>query len=445
MNILTNYLANYFEEINAFDFYKFIFNGELQEKGVFDDGKYNAILLEIYKDEFEKRIYRHTVTNDLDKINEVLVRDNFCLMSPITYVGKTRESKNARILYALAIDLDGIIIKNQDPFGLRTLFHQINKIDRLPNPTFIVSSGTGLHLYYVFNKPIKLFKNTIENLQKYKKRLTTMLWQGYITNLENNIQYESLFQGFRVVGTITKKGERARAFITGEKVDIEYMNSFVDNEFKVNELSYKNNLSLKEAKYKYPEWYQKRVVENVPKGSWVTKRDLYDWWLNRIRNEVKVGHRYYCMMTLAVYARKAGISFEELQKDAFELREEFDDMPASPENDFTEKDVLDALQAYDDSYLTFPINSISKVSGINIQKNKRNYQKQKDHLEEIRLIRDLRQKRNGTKWTDNNGRKSKENIVIEFRKNNPNAKKIDCIKATNLSKPTVYKYWNKED
>lgn len=441
MNILTNYLSNYFEEINAFDFYKFIFNGELQEKGIFDDGKYNAILLEIYKDEFEKRIYRHTVTNDLDKINEVLVRDNFCLMSPISYVGKTRESKNARILYALAIDLDGIIIKEKDPFGLRTLFHQINKIDRLPNPTFIVSSGTGLHLYYVFNKPIKLFKNTIEKLQKYKKRLTTMLWQGYITNLENNIQYESLFQGFRVVGTITKKGERARAFITGERVDMEYMNSFVDDEFKVNELSYKNNLSLKEAKYKYPEWYKKRIVENVPKGSWITKRDLYDWWLNRIRNEVKVGHRYYCMMTLAVYARKAGISFEELQKDAFELREEFDDMPASIENDFTEKDVLDALQAYDDSYLTFPINSISKVSGINIQKNKRNYQKQKDHLEEIRLIRDLRQKRNGTKWTDNNGRKSKEKIVIEYKKNNPYATMYRCQKETGLSKNTIKKYW----
>lgn len=127
-------------------------------------------------------------------------------MSPISYIGKERISCNARILYALTIDLDGVIIKKDgNPFGLRTLFHQINDIDRLPMPTFLVYSGTGLHLYYVFEESIMLFPDAVKQLQKYKRELTRLIWQGYITNLENNVQYESLFQGFRVVGSITKK------------------------------------------------------------------------------------------------------------------------------------------------------------------------------------------------------------------------------------------------
>ncbi len=86
---------------------------------------------------------------------------------------------------------------------------------------------------------------------------------------------------------------------------------------------------------------------------------MYDWWKDRIENEAKTGHRYYCMMMLAVYARKSGIDLEELEKDAFLFMDKFDKLPSSEDNPFTEKDVLDALQAYDDRYMTYPINSIS--------------------------------------------------------------------------------------
>ena len=119
-------------------------------------------------------------------------------------------------------------------------------------PTYIVSSGTGLHLYYVFEKPIMLFPNVIKQLQKYKRELTRIIWQGYTTEFDDNVQYESLFQGFRVVGTITKKGERARTFETGKHVTMEYMNEFVNEEFKTDAFVYKSNLTLSKAKEKYP-------------------------------------------------------------------------------------------------------------------------------------------------------------------------------------------------
>ena len=287
------------------------------------------------------------------------------------------------------IDLDGVVIKNgDDPFGLRTLIHQVENINRIPMPTAVVSSGTGLHLYYIFEEPVMLFKNVIKQLQKYKKELTRIVWQGYITNLEDNVQYESLFQGFRMVGTITKKGERARAFLTGEKINMDYLNSFVRDEFKVVEFSYKSKISLEKAKEKFPKWYEKRIIKKEPKGTWTTNRAVYDWWKRRIVEEAKMGHRYYCLMMLAVYARKAGIEQEELEKDAFTLMELFDRLLASIDNPFNEKDVIDALQAYEDRYITYPINSISYLTDIHIEKNKRNNRLQAEHLKLTRFVRD---------------------------------------------------------
>ncbi len=448
-NRLTEYLYTYYDEIEPVEFYRAIFpKGELQEKGVYEKGKYNAIVVEVTgekKKNGKDKILRHTITDDLEKVKEIMSRDNFCLVSPISYVGKERSSDNARALYAIAIDLDGVIIKeNGDPFGLRTLFHQIEDIDRIPMPTYMVSSGTGLHLYYVFEKPIMLFPNVVKQLQKYKKELTRIIWQGYITELEDNVQYESLFQGFRMVGTITKKGERARAFETGDRVTMEYMNKFVRDEFKADDFTYKSKLTLEEAKAKYPEWYEKRIVKKQPKGTWTVNSAVYDWWKKRILEEAKTGHRYYCMMMLAVYARKAGISREELEKDAFYFMELFDTLPASEDNPFNEKDVIDALQAYEDRYITYPINSISYLTDIKIEKNKRNYRKQNEHLKRTRAVQVIDYP--SGEWRNKEGRPkgsgTKEEIIKEYRKNNPMARKSDCIRDTGISKMTVYKWWD---
>ena len=219
------------------------------------------------------------------------------------------------------------------------------------------------------------------------------------------------------------------------------MNQFVDNEFKTDDFVYKSNLTLAKAKEKYPNWYEKRIVKKQPKGTWICKRELYDWWKKRMLKEAKTGHRYYCLMMLSVYARKSGIGQEELENDAFTLMEVLDELPASEDNPFTEKDVIDALQAYDDRYMTYPINSISYLTDIHIEKNKRNYRKQEVHLKIARFVRD---EVNGNKdWQNKEGRPNKEQIVKEYRKNNPNAKKSQCIKDTGLSKMTVYKWWDK--
>ncbi|EOO0508476.1 hypothetical protein BM731_RS26775, partial [Escherichia coli] len=185
-------------------------------------------------------------------------------------------------------------------------------------------------------------------------------------------------------------------------------------EFKAEDFAYKSKLTLAQAKEKYPTWYEERIIQKKPRGTWTVNRAVYDWWKNRILREAKTGHRYYCLMMLAVYARKAAIDRDELEKDAFKMMAIFDKLPASDDNPFDEKDVIDALQAYEDRYITYPINSISYLTDIHIEKNKRNYQKQEWHLEDIRAKK-VRMKQRGQEFKNREGRPigsgTKEQIV----------------------------------
>lgn len=433
MDFKEQYLSKHFEEISPKEFYRNIFqNGELQEHGVYGDHRYNAIAVEL-----ADKIRRYTITDDLEVLDQLLESENFIIISPISYVGKSRSSENARMMYALAIDLDGV---NRE-INMIDLFHQIEKVEHLPKPTYTVISGSGLHLYYVFEQPIPLFRNVVEQLTRLKNDLTRKIWNGYVTDLEDKVQYQSVFQGFRLVGGVTKSGSRTKAFVTGDRVTIAYLNEFVFNaKNQVKEFAYKSDLPLEQAKKKFPEWYEKRIVDAKPKGTWTCKRDLYEWWKRRLY-EITVGHRYYGVMCLCIYAKKCGITREELEVDAFGMVDQLDAMTKDEANHFTREDVLCALELYNDNYITFPIDTISKLTDIKIEKNKRNYRKLDQHIKMVNAMRIMRRDVLGEDEYKNNGRPSAENIVSVWQRNNPHGRKCDCIKETGLSKPTVYKWW----
>lgn len=447
---IKEYLEKFYDEVEPKDFYRNIFPaGELEERGRLETGKYNAIaveLLPIEEDSLEqpgKKINarKYIVSDDLAVLDNLLHSDNFIIMSPISYAGRSREAKNARFIYAMAIDLDGITEEKY----LKDLIHQI-EIDYLPKPTYLVFSGGNLHLYYQFEEAIPCFPNITKQLQQLKTALTKKIWNMYTTTLSNKPQLQSLFQGFRIVGGTTKGGNRTAAYAFGEKITIEYLNEFVDPESQVKEYTYKSSLTLEKAKELYPEWYQRRIIEKQPKGTWQCKKDLYNWWLQKLKAEIKEGHRYYGIMCLAIYAKKSGISREELEADAFSLLEFMDRLTTEESNHFKREDILAALELYNDNYITFPIDSIVELTQINIQKNKRNYRKQVDHLARIRALQQFDYP-NG-EWRYNKGRKpgsSKlKQVIIEWRKNNKDGTVKECVAATGISQATVYKYWKEE-
>ena len=434
-------LNSLFEEVHYMDFYRDIFpEGSFEERGEYEDGKYNGIAIAIEKG--SKRAKRMTITDDLDMIADMAGSNDFCLMSPISYAGKSRKSSNARFMYALAIDLDGMTERKHWDFFMEQInrgHEMLQFVWGLPRPTYLVSSGSGIHIYYVFKQPIPMFKNIVEELEKLKRRLTWQAWTQGASSLHDKVQYESLFQGFRVVGTITKDGGRCRAFSVGEKVTVEYLNKFVPEDHRAVSFVYKSDLRLEDAKKKYPEWYQRRIVEKRPRNTWTCKKAVYDWWIRKLKEGAEQGHRYWCIMTLATYAQKCGVPRETLEEDAYGLIPFMN----TKGDEFTEDDVMHALEAYTDSYATYPINTIVWRTGIQIEKNKRNFRKQALHLERARAVQNIDYPCG--EWRNKEGRPDKLSVVAKWRSEHPEGTKAECIRETGLSKKTVYRWWREVD
>lgn len=439
---IAEYLETYLDELTPLEFYRQIFPiGELEEKGKQVSGKYNGVMVELPPKtaDGEKVVYRYLINDDLKKIEECITRDNFVIASPISYIGQNRKTASARFIYALAFDLDGIETQEH----LDNLFFQIDN-EKLPKPTYIVWSGGGVHLYYNFVKPIPCFDNIKEQLGLLKKELTRKIWNKEVTTLYNNVQYQSPFQAFRVVGTMTKGGNRARAFEYGDKVEVEYLNEFVADRYRLTSFSYKSDLTLKEAKEKYPEWYDKRIIKKKKRLTWTTNRAVYDWWKYRVKYEATFGHRYFCIMMLAIYAVKCDIELEELEKDALELQRYLNGSRKENELPFDPDDAYQALQFYNDDYKTYTIDSIVERTNIPIEKNKRNFRKQKDHIEYMNTIREFKVKIGEAKMGRPKGSGTKEDLVKGWRKEHPKASVSDCANELGISRTTVYKYWEND-
>ena len=438
MDFISDYMYQFFEEVTPYEFYRDVFPiGELEERGKQEQGKYNGVAVELLpreKDSNAQKIKRYVVTDDLYILDKLLESNNFIIISPISYKGKNRKAESARFIYGLAIDLDGV----ETVQNITDLFYQMQN-DILPTPTYVVTSGHGLHLYYLFETPLPAFENIKKGLHTLKTALIRRIWNRYVTVLSDKPQYQSIFQGFRLVGGVTKDGRRTKAYRTGEKITVEYLNNYVAEEKQLKDFSYKSKLTLPEAKKKYPEWYEKRIEQGQEKNIWVCKRDLYDWWKRRLLIEATEGHRYFAMMCLAIYAKKSGVSYEELEKDAFELVPRFDLLTTDEKNHFTDYDCIKALEMYNDSYFTFPIDEIVKLTLIPIEKNKRNCRKQKQHLKLARGIRQLKGEMG--EIVSGGGRPTAEKTVKQWQQKHPEGKKADCIRETGLSKPTVYKWW----
>ena len=336
----------------------------------------------------------------------------------------------------------------------------LNNFEKIFNDEMVQAVDYSSFLYHLQgdydeedkNNEIRIKKNV--SLKKWKNamkyELIAKVWNRYTSTFteREQVQYQGIFQGFRMVGTQSKLGKRypVKAFETGERVTIEYLNGYLMDKSKaVTDFHYKSDLSLAEARKKYPEWYEKRIVQGERRERWHIKRDLYDWWLRKIKEGASVGHRYSCLCVLASYAVKCDIPEDELFTDAFSLLQFLDDMSDDEHNRFTKRDIMDAMQFYQENYVTYSRSEAERVSAIPMPANKRNYQKQADHLEEARAIRDIRMKRQDRDWREGNGRPKgsgeKSKIVEEWQRQHPDGKKADCIRETGLSKPTVYKWW----
>lgn len=446
-------LGSRYEEVNGYDFYREIFpDGECSGEQHIDFSHPNAIYL-CYDEEKGYKVrfplYRDTWEQDY---MERIERQENCLCGGLAYRGRRNFLKNAQRMHALIFDLDGV-----GEHEIRNLLHRFTleagTLRSLLTPTFLVASGTGVHLYYVLEEPVDLFPNIKLQLKAMKYDLTFKIWEYKATSREKGIQYQSINQAFRMVGSINEKhGVELRAFRTGDRVSIAQLNKYVikaENRVDLQKRFRPSKMSLEEAKLSYPEWYERVVVQGDKRQKkWdiagkVHGDDpfaLYHWWLRQI-DEVKGGHRYFFLMCMAIYAAKCDVPRAKLKADMEAAYKVLQKVEHS--NPMKREDIKSALDAYSKEYYNFTLDDIEQISDIRIERNKRNGRKMKDHLRRARAVQAVDYP--DGEWRKGNGRPkgsgTAEQKVSAYRHEHPEASVTEVARALEMSRTTVYKWW----
>lgn len=493
-----------FREVSPEEYYKDIFPPETieeyQEKWeAWEEGLEEELETDVYGKPSKKKIYKPTPIvsyNGVKSGHDVLDRkywyqrnkplfndyralentknNRFALCSMCTYLGRQKTANRAVNLHGFCIDLDYVTVENLD-----NLFALVDR-GIIPRPTYIVNSGHGVHIVYVFTKPVPLNKRYVPFLQEVKRRLTEIVWTNETSSYEmykEKKQFQGIYQCFRMPGSwakfdaaFNKKRSQyiIKAYKVGRKYELSELCEFLDKwretwhmdlkwkaplnlsrDKDITALDYER-LTLEEARVLYPKWYDRRVERGEAKGHWVCNDGLYNWWLRimQMPGAVVNGHRYSAMCCLFIYGLKCDIPFELVMEDARNLIGYLDSLTITETNHFTEYDVQCASKYYQADYYTVSFrgkHGIKSMSGIeNLEdytaKVPRNGRKQSDHLKRIRTLQDL----DGIEWRNKEGRPDAKNIVEDWRRENPGRKKADCIRETGLSKKTVYKWWEEE-
>lgn len=473
---------------DADSFYRSLFpEGSLQKRGDDSDGKPNLIVLEDTGKEIDqgtdakgnklvKRVmHRYTVHDDLDELEHLrdvsISQNTFMFLAPVSYYGKSRNSRNARFLHAIMIDLDYV--------GTRQLANLLRQMERgvIPYANYLISSGTGLHVVYKLDRPVPLMTRYVAGLQVLKRELTDRVWNANTSDSDpDKKQNQGIFQGFRMVGTATKlNGDignpkykqpyAVECFSHDETppATIPYLLSFIPKLRDKEDMEGLDALSaltkevrkttpIAEAKEKWPEWYEKHVVNDEPLGGWLYGRAAYDRVLSVIREHVSVSHRYWCIFYLAVMANKCGVPQDELEDDAYGLLERFDALSVEPDNRFTANDVAAALEAYEGGLASgrarrytqdFCERKAAVEYGEKMGHGSNPPEKRlpKDlSLKKARYERDLKQEMKGTTWWNKDGAPKKAMQVWQSATENPGLSVAALARRAGVSRPTVYKW-----
>ena len=364
---------------------------------------------------------------------------NDVLLGGVSYFNNWISKQSARELYTIIIDMDNVYAG--------TLLNALENDWRSANdepfakPTYIVNSGTGLHLYFVLDEPIPCYKRSLQDIDTLYRELAVQ--QSRRVYVDQQVQWFG--QDFRMAGGHNKYGWENTVFRVGEK-------------WNIDELARAVGIDTHFVRYGEPR--QKPLntpVRRVRKSSsgWHTNPAFYYYALENCREKTKEGHRYMSMCALTVIAWKCNVPKEEVEHDLLELLPEYN---KGATREVKVKEVYSALKMYNEKAMLTQRRSLESWQGWDYSPPDRNYRKQREHLHaeywinekgrpSVNLCKQNRElalsfmRENGEIKGRPSGSGTARRKVKEWREQNPDGKKADCVRDTGLSKPTVYKWW----
>ena len=382
-------------------------------------GDTDQLMPVIFIDDDEKK---HMMKMTIDEAMEQAESRNDVLMGGSTYFKEFVSKATTKDVHAFIIDMDNVwagVLQE-------ALQHDWNTDkEELPKPTYIVNSGTGLHLYYLLSEPIPHYQCNAEIIDQLYRALALQQTTKRIY-LQKQVQWFG--QDFRMAGSLNKYNWRNEVFKVGDKWDIDDLGRAV---------------GLKDAHFvRYGEKRKRQPVQrertkNRPKRKgWRCHRGFYDSTLERCRNETKEGNRYMSFCALTVIAWKCNVPIDEVERDLIGLIPKYN---KGATRQIKEKEVAHALRMYNEKAMVTPRERLQDWIGWEYKPIKRNGRKRPVHLQIARATRDILHPEG---WQNTNGRPTKKEQIAAYRAENPEAKPKDCIAATGISKNTVYRWWN---
>lgn len=400
-------LSEFGREVSSYTLYEDIFGDTEQTVPI------------VFIDDDEKK---HIVPMSIDEAMEQCEGRNDVLLGGCTYFNNWISKRSAKDIYAFIIDMDNVYsgtLLN----ALQNDWKTAND-EPLPMPTYIVNSGTGLHLYFVLEEPIPNYHVTTENLDKLYRALAI---QQTTKRVYLHKQVQWFGQDFRMAGGLNKYGWTNTVFRVGEKWNIDELGKQV---------------GLKDIHFiRYGEKRTKKPTNN--KGNrkkpnrqgWRSNRAFYDYTLKNCRDKTKEGNRYTSMCALSVIAWKCNVPQEELENDLLSLLPDYN---KGATRQIKEKEIYSAMKMYNPKAMLTQRESLENWQGWEYKPIKRNGRKQATHLKIARSTLAIMNEDEGKALQ---GRPDKAKIVEEWQESHPDGKKIDCERDTGLSRHTVLKWW----
>jgi len=392
---------------------------------------------------------------DIDELMEYQSTRDDVYVVPASFINGYNSGTACRDVYALVVDIDRI-----KPETLDAIIENGNLGNMTPMPTYIVNSGRGVHFYYVFDEPVPHYYGN----RKILKDMYRVLCGITQRNILAKTDWHAITQPFRLPGSLTRLGQTVTGWKCGEKWPAWRLADRLNVDHEDLDLIRRPLLSQREYK-ELKEQREAADLEDTGKPKTARKKRKVEWkssldgntgfylgCLERCFKDTTEGSRYRSLCALTIVARKCGYPKEQLEQDLLQLLEHYNRIGKH----MKQTEVKKALRMYNEKALQTRSTTLEMWFGwefYRIDEKERQKRQEKglstrtraEILEEARLLRDLRMKRQGRKWDDNNGRKSKEQEIKAWRQEHPDGKPKDCIQDTGISKNTVYKWWNSKE
>lgn len=407
---------------------------------------------------YQRILFKNTINKTIEEYRK---KADMIAIAPATYYGRHNTLKKMSKLFAFTIDLDypkysyinkrtGEIIKQGisgkdeynsmdafrgfneftgkaifDPTEIQYAFieyikYEYNYMDEPLIPNYVAFSGSGVHFYFLFDEPINIYPGLADRLATLKKEFSRYLWKE-LSGKSDEPQLHGINQSYRVPGSKTKHqnthgNKYCKMFKIpyAHKYTLTDISMAVDKEYQILDYDiqkkkyYNTTFYTKEQMKEIdPEWYQRKII-NREKGildQWKTSPKLYEWWLDILKTskQVKHGHRYYCLVALAIFAAKSGIyDYDRIYADAKSVQNHL--TLIYPDDPITDHDIEAALSQLGIKLTRFKREKISSMTGVEIIPCKRNGRTREEHLEYARGCRDENQTKYGTNWWDDGNR-----------------------------------------